>query len=97
MADITYVPTWAGFMYLAVVVDVFRRRVVGGSMANHLRTALVVQAMNMAIWQRRPKEVIHHFDAGTQNTSITFGYRCKEFGVRPSMGSVGDCYDHVLC
>ena len=92
-----YVPTWAGFLYLAVVVDVFSRRVVGWSMANHLRTALVLQAMNMAIWQRRPEEVIHHSDQGTQYTSIAFGHRCKELGVRPSMGSVGDCYDNALC
>ena len=97
VADITYVPTWSGFLYLAVVVDVFSRRVVGWSMANHLRTALVLQAMNMAIWQRRPEEVIHHSDQGTQYTSIAFGHRCKELGVRPSMGSVGDCYDNALC
>jgi putative transposase len=97
VADITYVPTWAGFLYLAVVVDAWSRRVVGWSMANHLRTELVLEALNMAIWQRRPEKVIHHSDQGTQYTSIAFGLRCKEAGVRPSMGSVGDCYDNALC
>ena len=97
VADITYIPTWAGFLYLAVVVDVWNRRVVGWSMATHLRTELVLDAMNMAVWQRRPEQVIHHSDQGTQYTSIAFGLRCKEVGVRPSMGPVGDCYDNALC
>lgn len=97
VADITYVPTRAGFVYLAVVVDAFSRRVVGWAMANHLRTELVLDALEMAIWQRCPNEVIHHSDHGTQYTSIAFGHWCKEAGVRPSMGSVGDCYDNALC
>jgi putative transposase len=97
VADITYIPTWAGFLYLAVVVDAWSRRVVGWSMATHLRTGLVLDAMNMAIWQRRPEQVIHHSDQGTQYTSIAFGLRCKEVGVRPSMGSVGDAYDNAMC
>ena len=97
VADITYIPTWAGFLYLAVVVDVFSRRVVGWAMANHLRTELVLQALNMAIWRRRPEGVIHHSDQGSQYTSIAFGKRCKALGVRPSMGSVGDCYDNAMC
>ena len=97
VADITYIPTWAGFLYLAVVVDVWSRRVVGWSMATHLRTELVLDAMNMAVWQRRPERVIHHSDQGTQYTSIAFGLRCKEVGVRPSMGFVGDCYDNAMC
>jgi putative transposase len=97
VADITYVPTWAGFLYLAVVVDAWSRRVVGWAMATHLRTELVLDALNMALWQRRPKQVIHHSDQGTQYTSIAFGLRCKEMGVRPSMGSVGDAYDNALC
>ena len=96
VADITYVPTWAGFIYLAVVLDAFSRRVVGWAMANHLRTELVLEALNMALWQRRPDEVIHHSDQGTQYTSIAFGKRCREFGVRPSMGSVGECYDNAM-
>ena len=66
VADITYIPTWAGFLYLAVVVDAWSRRVVGWSMATHLRTELVLDALNMATWQRRPERVIHHSDQGTQ-------------------------------
>ncbi len=97
VADITYIPTWAGFLFLAVVVDAWSRRVVGWSMKTHLRTELVLQALNMALWQRRPERVIHHSDQGTQYTSIAFGLRCKEAGVRPSMGSVGDAYDNALC
>ncbi len=97
VADITYVPSWAGFLYLAIVLDAFSRRVVGWSMAVHLRTELVLEALNMALWQRRPAEVIHHSDQGCQYTSIAFGKRCREAGVRPSMGSVGDCYGNALC
>jgi putative transposase len=97
VADITYVPTAAGFLYLAVVVDVWSRRVVGWAMANHLRAELVLDALNMALGQRRPRDVIHHSDQGSQYTSLAFGKRCKEAGVRPSMGSVGDAYDNALC
>jgi putative transposase len=97
VADITYIPTWAGFLYLAVVVDAWSRRIVGWSMATHLRTELVLDALNMALWQRRPEEVIHHSDQGSQYTSIAFGLRCQEAGVRPSMGSVADCYDNAMC
>ena len=97
VADITYVPTWAGSLFLAVVVDAWSRRVVGWAMETHLRTELVLQALNMALWQRRPDQVVHHSDQGTQYTSIQFGLRCKEARVRPSMGSVGDAYDNALC
>ena len=98
VADITYVPTWAGFLYLAVVLDAWSRRIVGWAMANHLRTELVLEALNMAVWRRRPAtDVIHHSDHGCQYTSIAFGARCREAGVRPSMGSVGDAYDNALC
>jgi len=97
VADITYIPTWSGFLYLAVVLDVWSRRVVGWAMANHLRTELVLDALNMAAQQRRPHDVIHHSDQGCQYTSIAFGKRCDELGVRPSMGSVGDCFDNALC
>ena len=97
VADITYIPTWAGFLYLAVVLDVWSRRVIGWSMATHLRTELVLDALNMATWQRRPECVIHHSDQGTQYTSIAFGLRCNDVGVRPSMGSVGDAYDNAMC
>ena len=96
VADITYIPTWAGFLYLAVVLDVCSRRIVGWSMATHLRTELVLEALDMAIWQRRPTQVIHHSDQGTQYTSIAFGQRCREVGVEPSMGSVGDCFDNAM-
>ena len=97
VADITYVPTWSGFLYLAVVLDAFSRRVVGWAMSFDLRTQLVLDALNMALGQRRPRNVIHHSDQGSQYTSIAFGLRCKEAGVRPSMGSVGDAYDNALC
>jgi len=97
VADITYIPTWAGFLYLAVVLDAFSRRIVGWAMETHLRTELVLDALNMALWRRRPSSVIHHSDQGCQYTSIAFGKRCREAGVRPSMGSAGDCYDNALC
>lgn len=97
VADITYVPTAVGFVYLAVVLDVYSRRIVGWSMASHLRTALVLDALNMALEQRRPDTVVHHSDQGTQYTSIAFGNRCQAEGVQPSMGSVGDCYDNAMC
>jgi putative transposase len=96
VADITYIPTWAGFLYLAVVIDAFSRRVVGWAMQNHLRSELVLQALEMAYGQRRPGDVVHHSDQGTQYTSIAFGMRCQEMGVRPSMGSVGDCFDNAM-
>lgn len=100
VADITYVPTRAGFMYLAVVLDVFSRRIVGWAMASHLRKELVLAALEMALSQRRPSNdlgVIHHSDQGCQYTSIAFGQRCREANVRPSMGSAGDCFDNAMC
>jgi putative transposase len=97
VADITYIPTWAGFLYLAVVLDAWSRRVVGWAMATHLRTELVLEALNFALAQRRPRAVIHHSDQGCQYTSFAFGQRCREMGVRPSMGSVGDAYDNAMC
>ncbi len=66
-------------------------------MATHLRTELVLDALNMALGQRRADDVIHHSDQGCQYTSIAFGLRCKQAGVRPSMGSVADCYDNAMC
>ncbi|MFT7624362.1 MAG: putative transposase [Myxococcota bacterium] len=97
IADITYVPTWAGFVFLAVVVDAFSQRVVGWSMESQLRTSLVLDALNMALTTRKPDNVIHHSDQGCQYTSIAFGKRCEGAGVRPSTGSVGDCYDNAMC
>ncbi len=97
VADITYIPTWAGFLYLAVVLDAFSRKIVGWAMETHLRTELVLAALNMALGQRRPRGVIHHSDHGSQYTALAFGKRCDEAGVRPSMGSVGDCFDNAMC
>ena len=97
VGDITFVPTTSGFLYLAVVLDAWSRKVVGWAMANHLRAELVLDALEMAVGQRRPKDVIHHSDQGSQYTSVAFGKRCKEAGVRPSMGSVGDAYDNAMC
>lgn len=97
VADITYVPTLAGFLFLAIVLDVFSRRVVGWAMATHMRAELVVGALDMAIHNRKPGSVIHHSDQGSQYTSIAFSKRCENAGVQPSMGSVGDCYDNAMC
>lgn len=97
VADITYIPTWAGTLFLAVVLDVWSRRIIGWAMETHLRTSLVLAALEMAIGQRRPAAVIHHSDQGCQYTAIDFGRRCREANVRPSMGSVGDCYDNAMC
>jgi len=96
VADITYIPTWAGFLYLAIVLDVFSRRSVGWSMSTTLHTAVVVDALSMALTMRRAKGVIHHSDQGSQYTSLAFGKRCREAGVARSMGSVGDCYDNAM-
>ena len=97
VADLTYIRTGEGFLYLSVVMDAWSRRVVGWAMATHLRTPLVLDALDMALSQRRPGAVIHHSDHGSQYTALAFGQRCREAGVRPSMGSVGDCYDNALC
>ncbi len=96
VADITYVPTWAGFLFLAIVLDVWSRRIVGWAMATHLRTELVLEALDMALEQRKPRGVIHHSDQGCQYTSLAFGRRCELMGVHPSMGSVGDAYDNAM-
>jgi len=96
VADLTYVPSWSGFLYLAVVLDVYSRKVVGWAMENHLRTELVLAAIDMAITMRRPRSVIHHSDHGCQYTSYAFGKRCREAGVMPSMGTVGDAYDNAM-
>ena len=96
VADMTYIPTWAGFIYLAVVVDVWSRRIVGWSFGETMTAELVLAALNMALELRKPEDVIHHSDQGSQYTSIAFGKRCKEMGVRPSMGTVGDAYDNAM-
>ncbi len=96
VADITYIPTWAGFLYLAMVLDVYSRRIVGWAMETHLRTELILAALDMAVTQRQPSAGIHHSDRGCQYTSYAFGKRCREAGVMPSMGSVGDAYDNAM-
>jgi putative transposase len=97
VADITYVPTWVGFVYLAVVLDVFSRRIVGWSMRNDLKAELVVEALTMAVTRRQPiSGAIHHSDHGSQYTSIAFGKRLRDAGLEHSLGSVGDCYDNAL-
>ena len=97
VADITYVPTWSGFLYVAVVLDAWSRRIVGWAFALHLRAELVLAAIDMAICRRQPRAVIHHSDHGSQYTSVAFGTRCRQAGIRPSMGSVGDAYDNAMC
>ena len=94
--DGIYIPTWTGFLYLAVVIDAFSRKVVGWAMGERMTADLVLSALNMALHTRRPDAVIHHSDQGSQYTSIAFGSRCKEMGVRPSMGTVGDAYDNAM-
>lgn len=96
VADITYIATGVGFLYLAIVLDVFSRRIVGWAMSSSLQAALVLEALAMARALRRPRGVIHHSDQGSQYTSIEFGKRCREWKVRPSMGSVGDAYDNAM-
>jgi putative transposase len=96
VADMTYIPTWTGFVYLAMVIDVYSRKVVGWAFGERMTADLVILALNMALMTRKPQSVIHHSDQGSQYTSIAFGNRCKEMGVRPSMGTVGDAYDNAM-
>jgi putative transposase len=96
VADITYVPTWKGFIFLAIVLDVWSRRVVGWAIGEQMTADLVLAALNMALAQRRPKAVIHHSDRGRQYASIAFNERCRAAGVRTSMGRVGDAYDNAM-
>ena len=97
-ADITYISTWEGFLYLAHVQDLFSRLIVGWSMADHLRSELVVDALEMALARRRPDPgLVHHSDQGCQFTAVLFTNRCAKAGIEVSMGSVGDCYDNAVC
>lgn len=97
VADITYVATWVGSVYLAVVLDCFSRRVVGWSMRDDLGAELVLDALEMAVARRRPPPgAIHHSDHGSQYTSIAFGSRLRQAGVAQSLGSIGDCYDNAV-
>jgi len=98
VADITYIPTTAGTVYLAVVLDVWSRKIVGWAMNSNMETKIVVDALEMALEQRDPgNDLIHHSDQGSQYTSVEFGKRCRQAGIRPSMGSIGDCYDNAMC
>ena len=98
VADITYLPTWQGFLYLAAVLDAFSRRVVGWSMAGHLRTELILDALDMAIGRRRPGEtaLLRRPLEPKQYTSIDFGQRCRKAGIALSMGWTGDCFDNAM-
>src|SRR6187402_889321 len=97
VADITYVATWAGFVYVAFVIDVFSRRIIGWRVARSMHTDLVLDALEQALWARSDsKGVIHHSDRGCQYLSIRYTERLKEAGVEPSVGSVGDSYDNAL-
>ncbi len=98
VADITQVSTWHGWLYLAVVLDAWSRRIVGWTMSSHPRTELVQEALARAISNRKPKgRVIHHSDRGVQYTSLAFGERCREAGIVQSMGSAGSAYDNAMC
>ena len=97
VADITYVATGEGFLYLAFILDVHSRRVVGWAMEDHLRTEIVVDALRMAVWRRKPAPgLVHHSDQGAQYTSLSFGERLKEVGITPSMGRTGTALDNAM-
>lgn len=97
LADITYIPTREGFLYLSFILDACSRGVVGWSMASHPRAELVTDALEMALWRRdSPSGVIHHSDRGSQYTALSFGKRLKEAGVFPSMGRVGSALDNAM-
>jgi putative transposase len=96
-ADITYIRTWEGWLYLASVMDLYSRRIVGWAIADHLRAELVVDALEMAVARRRPDVgLVHHSDRGSQYTSLIFTRRCRAVGIDVSMGSRGDCFDNAV-
>jgi putative transposase len=97
VADITYTPTWAGFLYLAVVLDVFSRRIVGWAMETYLRTELVLKALNMALGQRRPAAVIHHSDQGSQYASGDYTDLLKAQGCQISMSHKASPWENAGC
>ncbi len=97
VADITYVSTDEGFLYLAFILDVYSRRIVGWAMEGHLRTELVVDALQMAVWRRKPAAgLVHHSDRGVQYTALSFSERLKEVGITPSMGRTGTALDNAM-
>jgi putative transposase len=96
-ADITYIRTWEGWLYLASVMDCYSRRIVGWAIADHLRAELVIDALEMAVQRRRPDAgLVHHSDQGSQYTSLVFTRRCRVVGIDVSMGSRGDCFDNAV-
>jgi putative transposase len=96
-ADLTYLPTDEGFLYLAFILDVYSRKVVGWSMANHLRSELVSAALEMALRRRNPSAgLIHHSDRGSQYTALSFGKKLQEVGIVPSMSRVGSALDNAI-
>lgn len=97
VADIKFVPTAAGFLFLAVVLDAWSRRIVGWAFSHDLKTRVVLDALDMAVASRKPKDVIHHSDKGSQYTSWAFGHRCRAAGIRPSTGTAGDALDNAMC
>jgi len=97
VADITYLKTWEGWVYLAAVQDAFSRRIVGWSMADHMRAQLVLDALEMALARRRPNPgLVHHSDQGSQYVSLGFGQKARDAGIAVSMGSKGDAYDNAV-
>jgi putative transposase len=98
VTDLTYVPTWDGMGYVCFIIDAFSRRIVGWRVAGHMRTSMVLDALEMARWSRgaRLEGLVTHSDAGSQYTSIRYGERLEEIGAVPSIGSVGDSYDNAL-
>ena len=98
VTDLTFVPTWAGVAYVCFITDAFSRMIVGWRVAGHMRTEMVLDALEMARWQRgtRLEDLRCHSDAGSQFTSIRYGERLDEIGARPSIGSIGDSYDNAL-
>jgi putative transposase len=97
VADLTEVSTWEGKLYLAVVLDCYSRRCVGWAMAEHMRAELVIEALEMAIWQRRPEAgLVHHSDRGGQYVSLIFGQRCRDAGIDVSMGAKGSALDNAV-
>ena len=97
VADLSYVATWAGFVYVAFVIDVFSRMIVGWRVSSSLRSDLALDALEQAIWSRPGiDELVHHSDRGCQYLSIRYTERLAEAGIEPSVGSVGDSYDNAL-
>ena len=99
VSDFTYVPTWSGTVYVAFVIDVFARRIVGWRTSTSMKTQFVLDALDQAIWQRKTpdnKDLVHHSDRGSQYLSIKYTERLAEAGIDLSVGTVGDAYDNAL-